>query len=256
MKPKNILLLAGEWDSTAIIYNYLRKFFLLSNVIIEQPVPRKEFLKRRIKKSGYIKVGGQVLFQLLISKPMNFFSKKRIDEILTINELDTTPIPQNNIIRFTSVNSQECLQTLKDLQPDLIVVHGTRIISKEILKNMTCPFVNMHAGITPRYRGSHGAYWALLNQDEGNCGVTIHLIDAGIDTGGILFQEKIKINKEDNFTTYPYLQLATGLNLLKMAITDLLFGNIKTIDNVQNSALWYHPTLWQYLYHRVRNGIK
>jgi methionyl-tRNA formyltransferase len=44
----------------------------------------------------------------------------------------------------------------------------------------------VHAGITPRYRGTHGGYWVLLNNDPGHCGVTIHLVDPGIDTGSIV----------------------------------------------------------------------
>ena len=42
----------------------------------------------------------------------------------------------------------------------------------------------MHAGITPQYRGVHGGYWAVVNNDPEHCGVTIHFVDKGIDTGG------------------------------------------------------------------------
>jgi methionyl-tRNA formyltransferase len=36
-------------------------------------------------------------------------------------------------------------------------------------------FVNIHVGITPKYRGVHGTYWALVNNDVENSGVTVHL---------------------------------------------------------------------------------
>jgi folate-dependent phosphoribosylglycinamide formyltransferase PurN len=49
-------------------------------------------------------------------------------------------------------------------------------------------FVNIHVGITPKYRGVHGTYWALVNNDVENSGVTVHFVDEGIDTGNIINQ--------------------------------------------------------------------
>ena len=53
---------------------------------------------------------------------------------------------------------------------------------------MPCPVLNYHAGITPKYRGMNGGYWALATGDAGNFGATVHLVDAGVDTGGVLHQ--------------------------------------------------------------------
>lgn len=253
---KKIVLLAGQWDTTPIVYNYLNQIFEIDRAIIEAPVPRKEFLKRRIKKLGWVTVGGQVLFQLLISKPMAKSSKKRIAEIISAYNLTTTPITPSSVVHVNSVNSDESLKTLQELSPDLVVVHGTRIISRNILNGVNATFINIHAGITPRYRGSHGAYWALSNNDAENCGVTVHLVDAGIDTGNILFQKKIPYTPKDNFVTYPYLQLAEGLHLLKKAIELRSAGQLQTINNELDSALWHHPTLWGYLFNRFVKGVK
>jgi folate-dependent phosphoribosylglycinamide formyltransferase PurN len=256
MQKQRIILLAGRWETTAIVYNFLQQQFEVEKVILEEGVSRKDFLKRRIKKLGWFTVGGQILFQLLVSKPLRIFSGQRIEEILRIYALDTAPIPEEKIIPVSSVNAHESLSALQQLSPSLVVVHGTRIIAKKILQEVSCPFINIHAGITPRYRGSHGAYWALANNDKENCGVTVHLVDAGIDTGTILFQQSIEITDKDNFITYPYLQLAEGLQLLKKAILQLMGGELKTVSNQLDSALWHHPTLWGYLLKRVRKGVR
>jgi len=70
--------------------------------------------------------------------------------------------------------------------PDVVVVNGTRIIAEKVLHSVPATFLNTHSGITPLYRGAHGGYWALVKKDRANCGVTIHVVDAGIDTGGIV----------------------------------------------------------------------
>lgn len=256
MQNKRIVLLAGHWDTTPLVFNYLKKIAGVEKAVIEEPVPRKEFLKKRIKRLGWATVGGQVLFQMLIARPMAKRSVQRKKEIIQEYGLDITAIPQAAVINVPSVNADASLQQLKALKPDLVVVHGTRIISKKILQGIQCPFINIHAGITPRYRGSHGAYWALANNDVEHCGVTVHLVDAGIDTGTILFQGKIPLTGKDNFVTYPYLQLAEGLRLLRKSIELFFEGNLHPVKSKLDSALWHHPTLWGYLWKRMRNGVK
>jgi folate-dependent phosphoribosylglycinamide formyltransferase PurN len=256
MEYKKIVLLAGEWDTTPIVYNFLKENFSVAVAIIEKPVAKKEFLKKRIRRLGWFTVGGQVLFQLLVGKPLSFFSKKRISEIIKHYRLNVSPIPESEVVKVPSINADIALKELQAQQPDLIIVHGTRIISKKILQSVDARFINIHAGITPRYRGSHGAYWALANKDKANCGVTVHLVDAGIDTGQVLSQVSILFTKGDNFSTYPYLQLAEGLKALNQAIDDLQKGQSTHVKSDLNSALWHHPTIWGYLYNWITKGVK
>ena len=251
-----IVLLAGKWDTTPIVYNFLQSNFHVETVILEQKVARKQFLRRRIKKLGWLNVLGQLLFQLFVARPLSRFSRARIEEIKAKYRLNNADIPAEKIFPVMSVNSDTTVRKLQLLQPDLVVVHGTRIISKSVLQSTGAQFINIHAGITPRYRGSHGGYWAIANNDEKNCGVTVHLIDAGIDTGKVLAQAPILVTRKDNFSTYPYLQLAEGLNLLRGVIKQLESGGTPGVKNELNSALWHHPTLWGYLWRRLRKGVK
>lgn len=256
MHNKEIVLLAGKWETTPLVYNFLSKHFRVTKLVMEEPVPRKEFLKKRAKKLGWFTVGGQVLFQLLIGKRLVKTSKKRIEEIVEDNGLSAKKIPAEKIIEVSSVNTEECIRQLQNLNPAIVVVHGTRIISKKVLQAVNAPFINIHAGITPRYRGSHGAYWALANNDKENCGVTVHLVDAGIDTGNIVYQQTIPLTSKDNFATYGYLQLAVGLKLLQKALNELFEGKMKVKKNKLDSALWHHPTLWGYVWKRISKSVK
>jgi methionyl-tRNA formyltransferase len=118
-------------------------------------------------------------------------------------------------------------------------------------------FLNMHAGITPMYRGSHGGYWALVEGDRDSCGVTVHQVDTGVDTGPILGQARIMPNHGDNFVTYALLQQATGLPLLKKAIQDACEDCLVPLAPPPGtSRLFTHPTLSEYIYHRLRSGVK
>lgn len=256
MNKKKLILLAQKGASTRILYHSLENEFDIEAVILEKPVPPIEFLKKRIKKTGFVNVAGQILFQLSIVKLLYHISSKRKKEILHQYGLKDEPIAADKIIHIDSVNDPECLSLLKKINPELIIVNGTRIISKSILNGIPVNFINIHAGITPKYRNVHGAYWALVNNDAENCGVTVHLVDSGIDTGNIIYQKKITVSSNDNFATYPFLQLAEGIILLKKTLRDIFTNSIQFQKNDLESRLWYHPTFWQYIYHRIVHNKK
>ena len=256
-KDAKILILAGKGESSTFLFNYLNKEFSNLNVVIEEKPDRWKFIKRRAKRLGWFTAFGQVVFQATIPKMLKLASQKRRNEILEQRVLDNTPIPLEKITNVSSVNSKDSISYIKDLNPDLIILNGTRIVSKKVLRAVSCKFINTHLGITPLYRGVHGGYWALAKNDSAHCGTTIHLVDEGIDTGGILKQITVQPSPKDNFTTYPLLQLASSLPLMIETIYEILDNNSSEIEPPSGqSALWYHPTLFQYISNLILRSVR
>ena len=252
---KKIIMLVGGGPSSHCCYNALMKEHHISNILIETEGDLKTFLKKRIKKFGIIKVIGQILFQKVAVPFLKWESKTRVAEIIASHNLSFKAFDPDKLIKVPSVNSDACIDALKKIEPDIIIVNGTRIISKKVLNSINATFINTHAGITPLYRGIHGAYWSKVNKDN-HCGVTVHLVDPGIDTGGILFQDVIETNPKDNFVSYTYLQMAKGIELMKLALNDLINNESKVITNNLESKIWTHPTIWFYLKNRIINKVK
>jgi len=251
MSGLNVVLLGGDSESTWIVANEIERDIGLDAIIIEGQDSRVRLLRRRAYRIGVWAAIGQAVF-VIYSRLLEKYSKNRAVQIRVDNRWSLNPPENVPVHRVPSVNSDENLSVLRILAPKIIVVNGTRIISKRILEGIGARFINMHAGITPKYRGVHGAYWALANGDAENAGVTIHLVDAGIDTGGILHQARIRPEPVDNFCTYPLLQLAAGIPLLKLAIREALEGRLRVVTNGLSSRLYYHPTIWTYLKNRSR----
>jgi folate-dependent phosphoribosylglycinamide formyltransferase PurN len=259
MPTKKTVVLLGRLDTpTAILYNSLCAEALSpTRVIVEQSEPKLKFLERRVRRFGLIKVVGQVAFRTIVMPLLKLSSRRRTSEIVKRFALDPSPIPSKALLTVSSVNTTECISALRALEPDVIVVSGTRIISNKVLTSIPSVFINIHAGITPMYRGSHGGYWSLVQNDRASCGVTVHQVDAGVDTGPILGQSTISPARDDNFFTYGLLQQAAGLPLLKRAIAQVWEGRLVAVNPPQGaSRLWTHPTIWEYLYYRLRFGIK
>lgn len=245
---KKILLLAANGESSRWVYNALKKDFAFTKVIVETPVSKKYLFKRRIKKIGLVKTLGQALFSVLAVPVLRSKAKKRKAAIIEQYKLDNSPFDESTTAFVPSVNDESCFLLLKQIMPDIVVVNGTRIIQRKILAAFPDTiFINTHVGITPAYRGSHGGYWALYNKDAANFGTTIHLIDAGIDTGEVLQYVFIMPDKKDNFTTYPVLQVAAGIAGLKSVLQRVIDGNYIPQKNTAPGNMYYQPTLWQYL---------
>jgi len=254
---RNIVLLGREDKQTAILYHSLRSEFPIARVIVETGETRVEFVKRRIKRLGWRKTLGQVAFRITVMPWLRSKSNQRVQEILQEFGLDSSPIPMNKLIPVGSVNADKTIEVLQEIRPDVVVVSGTRIISARVLKCVKAVFINIHAGITPMYRGVHGGYWSLVQNDRGSCGVTVHEVDTGVDTGRILGQARIYPEGADNLATYAFLQLAMGVPLLKKAVRDACHGKLQPATTpAGDSRLWTHPTLAEYIYHRLRSGVK
>jgi folate-dependent phosphoribosylglycinamide formyltransferase PurN len=255
--PERVLFLTGPGREGHIIYHALSRHFDVICAIREEPVSRRKFLARRIRRLGWTQVAGQVGFQLLVAPFLRWEGERRVDELLSAHGLDDRPIASDQIVDIPSVNDAITRQHLRELSPDVVVINGTRIISKKTLTCIDAPFVNIHAGLTPHYRGVHGGYWAMRSGEPERFGVTVHLVDPGIDTGKILASDTCWPSEQDNFYTYPYPQLAAGIPLLLDAVEALGRGEI-TPREVQTSGtpLWSHPVVGDYVAARLRDGIR
>lgn len=253
-KP-SLLLLGGNNPTTWIIYNRLVQEFGPFPALIEPHVSRLSMLRNRLRKLGLGAVLSQVGFVLLIRPLLNYFASARIGEICRSFGMERTEPHSPHVVRVESANSGASEALLKEHRPDVVIVNGTRILRPNILQATDASFINTHQGITPLYRGAHGAYWSLFQNDREHCGTTIHLIDAGIDTGDIIGQAAIAPQSSDSYATYPYLQTAAALPLLLEAIRKAAAGTLQAAAIEGASRIWYHPGFFSYLKGRWR-GIR
>ncbi len=105
-----------------------------------------------------------------------------------------------NIPVHQPLKIKEATEMIKGLEPDLIVViaYG-KIIPQAILDIPKHGCVNVHASLLPRYRGAACLNAPILNGDS-ETGVTIMLMDAGLDTGPVLKQEKISLDGKETLS--------------------------------------------------------
>lgn len=111
------------------------------------------------------------------------------------------------------------LDKIKKIKPELaVVIAAGKIIKKDLLD--VCPFINLHPSLLPKYRGPSPLQTAILNQDK-ETGITIILLDEGMDSGPILAQEKITVNPSWNYLELGNILFKKGVKMLIKIMKDL-----------------------------------
>ena len=139
------------------------------------------------------------------------------------------------------VKTPEFVQTLRELQPELIVVAAFgQFLSREILELPPHGCINVHASLLPKYRGAAPIQYAIIKGEQ-ESGVTIMQMDIGMDTGAML--EKVVVPIAEN-TTMGELHDALreqGAALLLKVIDDIAAGT--AVAEPQNDAEATYATL-------------
>jgi len=224
------------------------------SVILENPESKKQLLLGRARRQGWFSAIGQLGTMVLTRLGKRFFAGHAA-QLIAGQKLETEPRPDQKIIHVSSANASDCLQAIADIRPGVVLLAGCRLLSRQTLAQMPCPVLNYHAGIAPKYRGMNGGYWALASGDLQNFGTTVHLVDAGVDTGGVLKQARGKPETGDTISSYALRQAAFSRDICVEAVRDALDGKLATIKPDLPSKQWYHPTIWFYLWTGVRRGV-
>ena len=104
-----------------------------------------------------------------------------------------------DVMQPDDANAPETVAWVKARTPDLnVAVFYDQVIRRPLLESALLGFTNVHPGKLPWYRGRSSVHWAIIN-NESELGVTVHLMDEGVDTGPILAQRTLPILWADTY---------------------------------------------------------
>jgi len=160
-----------------------------------------------------------------------------------------------------TLNAGETVQWLRDRRVEVIVVFGTTLIKPPLLDAFAGRLLNMHLGLSPYYRGTATNFYPLVNDEPEYVGATIHLIDAGIDSGPILHHARPTIDPDDMPHTVGCKAIQAGLDKVIQALHELEAGRVAAVPQwtVPDARLYlrrdYHPSQVVALYERIDRGL-
>lgn len=132
------------------------------------------------------------------------------------------------ILQPVKLKDPEFIQELRSLYADLQVVVAFRMLP-EIVWNMPAKgTINLHGSLLPQYRGAAPINWAIINGEK-ESGVSTFFLKQEIDTGDILFSEKVNIEEKDTAADLHDKLMTVGSKLLIKTVKAIESSNYKEI---------------------------
>ncbi len=128
------------------------------------------------------------------------------------------------ILQPEKLKNENFLTELKSLNADLFVVVAFRMLPEAVWNMPELGTINLHASLLPQYRGAAPINWAIIN-GESETGVTTFFIQHEIDTGKIIFNEKVMIDSDENVGELYVKLMQTGATVLGKTVDAIADGN-------------------------------
>jgi methionyl-tRNA formyltransferase len=119
--------------------------------------------------------------------------------------------------------------SLKSLKPELQVVVAFRLLPKAVWALAPLGTFNLHASLLPQYRGAAPINWVIIN-GENETGVTTFFLDEKIDTGEIIFQQKMLIDREETAGKLHDRLMRMGADLVLKTVDAIIGDKVMVVS--------------------------
>ena len=187
-------------------------------------------------------------FNLRTLTERKFFSGN--DSFKTGNILD---------LMYKEASLEHSYETVKEFNPDLMLVFGSSIIKEPLLSLKPNRFINLHLGLSPYYRGSGTNFWPFVNKELEYVGSTILHLDPGIDTGDIITHVTPNFQVGDTVHTVGCKVIQESVKVLKKILLMVEQGKeLKRVKqwNVSNSKYYKNKDFNEKILNTYKENLK
>jgi len=222
---------------------------------------RAKFLIRWARRHGVVRTVGQVLGRFYDRARNQTLHDRELGKLFRPSEDEATlahaSVP---VLGTDSYSRPDTRDALRRLDPDVFVVHTKYIVGASVRALASVATIGGHPGVTPFYRGSYSPFWALLRGEPHMVGLTVFLVDDGIDTGPIVAQERVPIDpRTDSHLTLAWKGMIRQAELQAQMIRRLDAGDcipLRPIPEVPQDSYFGLPTLLDFLRYQRRQAIR
>jgi methionyl-tRNA formyltransferase len=215
-----------------------------------------QYLLKSAKRKGVWPTTSRLLARVVYEALNHRKDQKVFEQLFDRRGLEETLRPLADRIHYTDNYSRpETLAWLEEREADILVVHTPYWVGKKVRQLPRKGIVlGGHPGLTPNYRGSHSAFWAVYSRKPEDVGCTVFLIDNGVDTGDVVAQQRIPVEKGDSFMTLSWKGMIRIAQLQAKVLNDLDAGAElpRRKVTIPADSEFDNPTLGEFLRYRMR----
>ncbi|MBK7558162.1 MAG: methionyl-tRNA formyltransferase [Chitinophagaceae bacterium] len=144
-------------------------------------------------------------------------------------------------LRTDNINSDMVAERIREIKPGLIIsAHLRKILKKEIYSLAVKGAINIHPSLLPKYRGLSPQHQAIMHGDR-ESGVTVHFIEAEVDTGDIVLQKKFNIEPNDYILQVQAKMLVIYKTIVTEAIVLLESESFEPVKQNMTAISYFGP---------------
>lgn len=126
------------------------------------------------------------------------------------------------VASFGSLGDADALRHFRHARYEAALLLNAELVPPAVLDAIDGPVLNVHYGLLPEYRGLSTTEWAIL--EDAPVGVTIHLVDADVDTGAVVERRTLEVRPGDDLAAIRAKQAAASREMLVPAFEALMAG--------------------------------
>lgn len=149
-----------------------------------------------------------------------------------------------NILQPTNLKSPEFQDELRALKADLQIVVAFRMLPVAVWDMPPIGTFNLHASLLPNYRGAAPINWAIINGEK-ETGVTTFFLKHEIDTGSIIYQEKVAILPEDDLGSLYEKLMELGAKLVLKTVGAIAADEVVALPQEESKAMHHAPKIFK-----------
>lgn len=149
-----------------------------------------------------------------------------------------------HILQPEKLKNEAFLTELKALDADLFVVVAFRMLPEVVWSMPKLGTINLHASLLPQYRGAAPINWAIINGEK-ETGVTTFFIQHEIDTGKIIYQEKIAIREDENVGELYAELMQLGAKVLRKTVDAIAANSYPQIPQDHITDIKHAPKIFK-----------
>lgn len=228
-----IVVLTGDQPNQKALCHKIASRVEIAAIVVSQNIPRKSPTSAARLQRTIAGVGSRLFGRPLVRAWFGLQSGY---------ERTYSSFPVGRVVRVNNINDAATLDTIQSADPDLVVVSGTNLVGKKVIRNSR-RIVNLHTGISPYVKGGPNCTnWCLAKAWFHLIGNTVMWLDEGIDTGRIIATEKTLLTGDETLQELHFKVMEHAHELYLRAIVRILEGeDVPSVsqDEIDRGSLFF-----------------
>jgi len=179
------------------------------------------------------KYGARFIFRKIAAKIKSKLVRPELEKFLS-----SAGIPHYVV---DDINGDASSELIRSLAPDILITSTfSQILAEKTIALPRLGAFNLHSSLLPKYRGPAPVFWALYHNEK-ETGVTAHLLDRGIDTGGIIVQKKVAVEDWDDIASMEKKLAPAGAEAAAEAAALIAAGRAKPVPQQEEGPYFRRP---------------